>query len=126
VSNNDVLIVEDDIALRYILGISLESIGCSVRVAETGLAAMKAISTQIPNLIVLDVSLPDTDAFDIVRRLRKDPRFESISLIIHTTFDLTSSEQADLKLGKTEFVTKTHRCGKEFLKLVQQMIDSQD
>lgn len=64
------LVVEDDATLRELLAASLQLAGFAVTSVATGADALTAVQHARPDLIVLDVMLPDFDGFEVVRRLR--------------------------------------------------------
>jgi CheY-like chemotaxis protein len=57
--------------------------------------------------MILDVSLPELNGFEIVDALRQDPELCTIPVIICTSHDLTTAEERQLTLGRTLFITKT-------------------
>src|ERR1039457_6170151 len=66
------LVVDDEPFLRDAVAASLRFLGFEVATAETGADALRLARDQPFDLVVLDVMLPDTDGFDVVRRLRRD------------------------------------------------------
>jgi CheY-like chemotaxis protein len=102
-----VLVVEDDADLAQILAASLERRGLRVEVASTVASARRLGRTFIPDLIVLDVSLPDGDGFELVEQLREDGRLASTPLVVYTASDLTAEDRARLTLGDTEVLLKS-------------------
>ena len=109
----EILLVEDDFALSYVMSCILKSHGFIVRIASTGKEALELIAESKPSALLLDVSLPDTDAFEIVKYLRTDSRYSSMPLIVHTSLELTLEEKSRLVLGHTEVMTKTFVCSEE-------------
>src|SRR5579862_2355423 len=73
-SDNDripaVLVVDDEPNIRELVQVALQFHGCSVTTAGTGKDALRQVDTDHPDLVVLDVMLPDLDGFEVVRRLR--------------------------------------------------------
>jgi two-component system, OmpR family, response regulator len=67
-----VLVVDDEPFLRDAVAASLRFLGFEVTTAETGRGALRLARDDAFDLIVLDVMLPDTDGFEVVRRLRRD------------------------------------------------------
>ncbi len=102
-----VLVVEDDADLAQILAASLERRGLRVEVASTVAAARRLSRTFIPDLIVLDVSLPDGDGYEVVEQLRDDGRLASTPLVVYTASDLSPDDRARLTLGDTEVLLKS-------------------
>jgi len=102
-----VLVVEDDDDLAQVLAASLERRGLRVEVASTVTAARRLGRTFIPDLIVLDVSLPDGDGYELVEQLREDGRLASTPLVVYTASDLTPEDRTRLTLGDTEVLLKS-------------------
>ena len=73
VETGSLLFVEDDRAQRLVLALLFEQAGFEVRVATTGHEALQACRERVPDLVVLDVNLPDLDGFEVCRRI-KQPR----------------------------------------------------
>jgi DNA-binding response OmpR family regulator len=81
----------------------------------------------VPSVLILDVGLPDMTAFELVQELRKNPATSGMNLIVHTTLDLSTKEQAKLMLGTTMFITKATACSfalaESVFKLARQQSD---
>lgn len=67
---NTLLVVEDDPTLRELLAASLRFAGFAVSATASGLDALHIAASRPPDLVVLDVMLPDLDGFEVLRRLR--------------------------------------------------------
>jgi DNA-binding response OmpR family regulator len=120
-----ILVVEDDPSLSLVLKITLQAYGFDVQCAHTGAQALTLIEQSCPTLIMLDVTLPDMDAFQIVQRLRGDIRFATLPLIIHTSHDLSHEQEMQLKLGPTRYVTKTFAGGVDFPQFIDKLLADQ-
>ncbi len=118
----EVLIVEDDPALLDVLERQLLQEGFRVRRAMTGEQAIAMIRVQAPDLLVLDVSLPRGDGFDVVEALRREPRLAELAVLVYTVSDLTSQERERLRLGPTRFLTKTRSTDDDFRAAVREMV----
>lgn len=99
-----VLIVEDDKALADGLMRTLRQSGYAVDHAETGELALRACAEEHYDLVVLDLSLPKMDGFDVLRQLRRDGRAGSI--LILTAHDAEADRVRGLDLGADDYVTK--------------------
>ncbi len=64
---------------------------------------------QEPSLIVLDLGLTDVDGFEVVRALRESETLRHVSLLVYSAIDVGNADQSRLRLGPTEFLTKS-RC----------------
>jgi PAS domain S-box-containing protein len=104
-----ILVVEDDLDLARVMTTSLQSRGIRTIHAVTGHEAIRLCQEHEPSLIVLDLGLPDMDGFAVVRALRVSATLSNLPLIVYSALDVDRSDQARLRLGPTEFLTKS-RC----------------
>ncbi|GAA2209789.1 two-component system response regulator PhoP [Nonomuraea monospora] len=98
------LIVEDDPNILELLAASLRFAGFDVTTAKSGLDAVAAVQRHRPDLVVLDVMLPDLDGFEIVRRLRGGGLHTPVVFL--TARDETEDKIRGLTLGGDDYVTK--------------------
>jgi diguanylate cyclase (GGDEF)-like protein len=105
-SQGTILVVEDDSDISTLLRIYFESEGYSVVTAERGEAALEACRRQMPNVIVLDIMLPDMDGYDVCRKLRNTLRTSHIPIIFLTQKDERSDKIRGLELGADDYITK--------------------
>jgi PAS domain S-box-containing protein len=109
-----ILVVEDDLDLARVMTTSLESHGIRTIHAATGRAAIEAIADEVPDLIVLDLILPEMDGFAVVDWLKRTSRLARIPLIVYSAIEVTDAQQEQLRLGPTEFLTKSRASLEEF------------
>jgi diguanylate cyclase (GGDEF)-like protein len=102
----DVLVVEDDQFLARLLDVELSSSGYSVRLAYDGEEGLDAAFERCPDLVLADVMMPRMDGFEMVRRLRGDPRTESVSIILVTARGLQTDKLTGLTAGADDYVVK--------------------
>jgi two-component system OmpR family response regulator len=98
------LIVEDDPNILELLAASLRFAGFDVCTAKSGLDAVAAVQRHRPDLVVLDVMLPDLDGFEIVRRLRGGG--VHVPVVFLTARDETEDKIRGLTIGGDDYVTK--------------------
>jgi len=91
-----VLIAEDDGATREMFRRMLEKEGWSVIQAENGRQALEQITVQPPNLILLDLMMPEMDGFQFIAALRQHPEWRSLPIIVVTAMDLTAGDRLRL------------------------------
>ena len=101
-----VLVVEDDLDLAGVLIAMFERHGIETFHAKTGREALQFSQSTLPDLLVLDLGLPDGDGFSVVDWLRLHDRLRQVSLVVYTAKDLDEAERQRLKLGQTQFFTK--------------------
>jgi two-component system OmpR family response regulator len=99
-----VLVVDDEVSMTDTVGGVLRDEGFDVLLATTGRAAMASATSSRPDLIVLDVMLPDLDGFEVVRRLRLDGR--DIPVLFLTARDAIEDRITGLRMGGDDYVTK--------------------
>jgi two-component system OmpR family response regulator len=98
------LVVEDDPNIRELLSASLRFAGFAVDAVTTGVEAVTAARDLRPDLIVLDVMLPDLDGFEVMRRLRETGM--RVPVVFLTARDGTDDKIRGLTLGGDDYVTK--------------------
>src|SRR5512138_1886673 len=98
------LVVEDDPNILELLSASLRFAGFDVRSATSGSSALNAALEQRPDLVVLDVMLPDVDGFDVIKRLRSEG--DRVPVVFLTARDGTDDKVRGLTLGGDDYVTK--------------------
>ncbi len=79
-----ILVVDDNVDAAQSLGMLLRQMGHEVQVEHDGLAAIEAAQAGRPELVLLDISMPGLDGFEVVRRLRQDPQFSSVRMVAIT------------------------------------------
>jgi two-component system OmpR family response regulator len=99
-----VLVVDDEAAITELLSTALRYMGYQVTTAGTGFGALDAAATSAPDLIVLDVMLPDIDGFEVCRRLRDSRDF--VPVIFLTARDAEEDRVAGFIRGGDDYVTK--------------------
>ncbi|MFD2352134.1 response regulator transcription factor [Nonomuraea ferruginea] len=99
-----VLVVDDEPNIRELLSEALLLNGFTVTTASSGWRAMDAVARERPDIVVLDVMLPDLDGFAVARRLRE--RGESPMVLFLTAKDAVSDRIAGLTAGGDDYVTK--------------------
>jgi two-component system OmpR family response regulator len=98
------LVVEDEPNIRELLATSLRFAGFEVHVAADGASALKQASTHHPDLVVLDVMLPDMDGFTVTRKLRESGRI--LPIVFVTARDSVEDKVKGLTVGGDDYVTK--------------------
>jgi two-component system KDP operon response regulator KdpE len=103
-----VLIVDDEPQIQRFLNVALTAAGYEVLTAETGAQALRQTATGAPDLIVLDLGLPDRDGKDVLRDIRQ---FSQIPVIILSARDRESEKIEALDLGADDYVEKPFGIG---------------
>jgi two-component system KDP operon response regulator KdpE len=98
-----VLVIEDDAAMRRFLRASLGAAGYRVAEAETGDAALKAAPIQPPDVVLLDLSLPDMDGLEVIRNLRT---WSQVPIVVVSARGREKDKVAALDAGADDYLTK--------------------
>ena len=102
-----VLVVDDEEHITELVALGLGYNGFDVQRVSSGRAALDAIGAKKPDLIVLDVMLPDLDGFEVARRLRQSEGAGTrVPIIFLTARDTTAEKVQGLRLGSDDYVTK--------------------
>jgi two-component system, OmpR family, response regulator len=99
-----VLVVDDEPNIRELVQVALKFHGCTVTTSATGMDALALADAATPDIIVLDVMLPDIDGFEVCRRLRANNN--DVPVIFLTARDTTSDTVTGLTLGGDDYITK--------------------
>ena len=100
-----ILVVDDDKAVTTLLERLLSAQGYDVLVASDGLDGMVQVRKHVPDLIILDVMMPEINGYDVCSNLKFDERFKQIPIIV-----LTSREQElDARIGKLMGISYLHK-----------------
>lgn len=104
-----VLVVDDDLDGLKLIGLMLQRNGYEVSAANSGGQALSKAQNDRPDLIILDVMMPDMSGYEVCRRLRKNPDTKSIPIIMFTAKTLIDDKVAGFEAGADDYLTKpTH------------------
>ncbi len=104
--SRSILVVDDIAANRNLLGATLEPHGYEVLLAPNGAAALKVAARARPNLILMDVNMPEMDGYEACRRLKEMPGLAEIPVIFITANDDAESLVKGFQSGGVDFITK--------------------
>jgi two-component system, OmpR family, response regulator len=99
-----ILVVDDEANIRDLLSIALRHVGFDVTTADTCLAAQNVVLKETPDLLILDVMLPDGDGIELCQRLRRDGLRSPVLFL--TARDATEDKVRGLTVGGDDYVTK--------------------
>ena len=101
-----ILIVEDNSELLELMRLGLKQAGFRIATATNGLEALELARSAAPDLVVLDLVLPELDGFAVCDRLRKEEATAGIPVIVLTGLSTEFARFASLESGADEYVTK--------------------
>jgi CheY-like chemotaxis protein len=94
-----VLVIEDSADTRELLSIVLKSYGCQVELADSVAQALEVALACKPEVIISDIGLPKSDGYELARRLRQSPGFETIPMIALTGYAMDADRQKAYESG---------------------------
>ena len=118
-----IMVVEDDSDMAEILTTMFNRHNIETFHARTGNQAIEFSQTVMPDLLVLDLALPEADGYEVVEWLRKHNRLRKMPLVVYTAKDLDEFDRDRLKLGQTYFFTKGRISPEDFESRVIGLID---
>jgi DNA-binding response OmpR family regulator len=99
-----ILLIEDDISLAEGICEALKRAGFTVNWLSRGLEALQSIAVQVPDILILDLGLPDIDGLSVLKALRK--QHKQLQVLILTARDTLADKIAGLDLGADDYLTK--------------------
>jgi two-component system, cell cycle response regulator DivK len=101
-----ILVVEDNPMNLKLFQDVLTAYGYEVMAAETGQAALDIVRDLLPDLVILDIQLPDISGLDIARKFKDDDRLKTIPIVAVTSFAMAGDEEKALAMGCDAYITK--------------------
>jgi CheY-like chemotaxis protein len=121
--NGRILLVEDDQGSRELMARTLVAENWWVDEAMNGLDALKSIQSHKPDVILLDLLMPEMDGFELVGMLQRNPEWRELPVIIVTALELTEADRARLNGNVIEVIMKNATQPEELLKTLQNLIE---
>lgn len=103
-----ILLVEDDPFLIDIYTTKLKESGFSVKVGTDGEQALNLAKEKKLDLIVLDIVLPQIDGWEILRKIKSDPKLKNLKVIILSNLGQKEEVEKGINLGATKYLIKAH------------------
>lgn len=117
-----ILLVEDDQYLVDIYKTKLEKEGYKVSVVQDGKDFFSILEKEDPDLILLDIVLPHVDGWEILRDLRKNPKFKEKKVVIISNLSQREEIEKAKELGVISFLVKAHYTPSEIVEEIKKII----
>lgn len=101
-----ILIVDDELESVKLVGLMLQRHGYEIAAAQTGAQAMSKAISENPDLVILDVMMPDIDGYEVCRRLRANPATADLPIIMFTAKTQVDEKVAGFQAGADDYLTK--------------------
>jgi CheY-like chemotaxis protein len=121
----DILIVDDSALFRRMLGLMLERAGHQVRFAPDGSGGVAAVEARRPDLVIVDLAMPVMDGVAFARRLKGDPVWSRVPVVMLTASAEAEDRGAAMAVGVDGFVTKPLR-STDVIQLVDGLLGRSD
>lgn len=116
-----IAVVDDEVDILELLSLHLQKAGYDVKTFTDGKSFFQFLNNHIPQLIILDIMLPDTDGFEICKNLKSDKKFSGIPIIMLTAKAEETDKVVGLELGADDYITKPFS-PKEFVARVRAVL----
>lgn len=104
-----ILVVDDDIHATTLFKTLLTAKGYDAIIVNDSATAVETTNATNPDLIILDLMMPEPNGFEVCKTLRTDPKFSQIPIVIFTAMGDNESKRAAFDAGANEFLTKPFR-----------------
>ena len=109
-SSKRILVVDDSYANARLLDVYLEPLHHEVRTASDGYEALREAASFAPDLLLLDLQLPEVDGFEVARLLKSDPRHKALRIIAVTGYSSPEHRQRAKEAGIDGYLVKPVQC----------------
>jgi len=117
-----ILFIEDDSALQKTLGDTLRQEGYNLISALDGEIGLRMVQKENPDLVLLDLILPKLDGFEVLQRLKEDPKTKGIPIIILTNLERMEDIDRALELGASTYLVKANYTLEEVVEKVEKVL----
>lgn len=107
-----ILIVEDEESLLKLESILLMSHGYDVTGVQNGRAALEQLAADKPDLVILDIMLPEIDGFEVCRRIKENPETRDIPVVMLTAKKSSQDYDKGIAVGASAYITKPFKSAK--------------
>ncbi|PSB00718.1 two-component system response regulator [Merismopedia glauca] len=119
--SKDIVIVDDTVENLRVLSNMLSDEGYKVRKATGGIMALKVVASLAPDLILLDIMMPDLSGFEVCQQLKNNPTTASIPVIFLSALDDTSSKVKGFQLGAVDYISKPFQIDEVLVRVRNQL-----
>ena len=117
-----ILLVEDDPFLIDIYTTKLKEAGFSTEVAVNGEEAIRKMKEKRPDLVVLDIVLPQVDGWAILRKIKSTPEFKNLKVIILSNLGQKEEVEKGMDLGAIKYLIKAHYTPSQVVEEIKKII----
>jgi CheY-like chemotaxis protein len=100
------LLVEDNENNRYLLTLLLKAAGVTVVIAENGRSAIEAARRELPDVILMDLQMPEMDVYEVAAHLKRDAELARIPIVGVSSFAMPGDREKALRMGFAGYIEK--------------------
>ncbi len=117
-----ILLIEDDPFIAEMYAIKFKS-EYDFDIAQDGEAALKKLNENKPDLVLLDIILPKIDGFEILQKIKTDPNFSSIPVVLLTNLGQKENIKKGLQMGALDYIVKAHFTPSEVVEKIKKIFN---
>ena len=121
-----ILLIEDDPFLSEIYVTKFEEAGFEISVAQDGMLGLQKIKEHAPDLLLLDIVMPNMDGFEFLRTIKEDPEFTHIPIVILSNLGEQENVEKGFELGAEAYIIKAHYTPTEVVAKVKEILKDAD
>ena len=117
-----ILLVEDDSFLSNIYAIKLKEAGFDVDIAVDGEDALRRLKSKKPEVLLLDIVLPNIDGWEVLRKIKKEESLNGLKIVVLSNLGQKEEAEKGFLLGASKYLIKAHYTPSEVVKEVEEML----
>ena len=121
-----ILLVEDDPFLIDIYATKLKKSGFKTEVVTDGESALKKIRQKMPDILLLDIVLPQTDGWKVLREIKEDPNLQNLKVVILSNLGQKEEVEKGLKLGAIKYLIKSFYTPSQVVEEIKKILDQNE
>jgi len=119
-----ILLIEDDPFIYEMYTTKFERAGYGVEVASTGKEALELLKELRPDIVLLDILIPEMDGFEVLAAIRKNPSLKDIPVVMLTNLGQKEDIERGEKLGARAYIVKAHFTPQEVVNKVKSILEN--
>lgn len=120
-----ILIIDDDLFITDIYSLELQKSGYIVMTAENGELGLSKLQIEKPDLILLDIAMPGTDGLEVLKRIRANPEYEALKVLLLTNMKDEETIRTGLYRGANGYLIKTALTPEQIVEEVRKELENQ-
>jgi DNA-binding response OmpR family regulator len=117
-----IAIIEDDVAIVQMYRLKFEADGYMVKTAGDGIAGLKLIADFNPEIVLLDLMMPQMGGLDVLAQLRKDPKTKDLKVVVLTNMGDAETASKVFAMKATDYIVKAEMTPREVSDKIKQLL----